>query len=207
MVRVPIASLLWPIFFLLSGLSWAGNISGASADANGPHARADHAVSGSIAAGTQITIQNWRQYSQFMPQGMRDLFEGKYFWKIPANVELDVGPTVIHPLPRGYLQATEQRQGQTEITSLPDGRLNIDGYRGGMPFPDPAEPHVGWKILADFWFRYFPHLVVNAPDNLGFSCGLDAYASINCVKGLWGLSPIIIQYRPWRSSRDSRQPG
>ena len=45
--------------------------------------------------------------------------------------------------------------------------------------------HVGWKILADFWFRYFPHLVVNGPDNLGFSCGLEAYGSVNFVKGLW----------------------
>jgi Protein of unknown function (DUF1329) len=63
--------------------------------------------------------------------------------------------------------------------------LNIEGYQGGLPFPDPAEPHIGWKILADFWFRYFPHLVVNGPDNLGFSCGLDSYRSVNCVKGLW----------------------
>jgi hypothetical protein len=63
--------------------------------------------------------------------------------------------------------------------------LNIQGYRGGIPFPNPSEPHLGWKILADFWFRYFPHLVVNAPENLGFSCGLDAYGSVNCVKGLW----------------------
>lgn len=196
MVRMGIAALLWPIFFLLSGLSCAGNNSGPAVDADSFAATADHAVSGSIAPGTQITIQNWRQYSQFMPEGMRDLFEGKYFWKMPADVELDVGPTVIHPLPKSYLRATEQGRGRTELTSLPDGRLNIEGYSGGIPFPAPAEPHVGWKILADFWFRYFPHLVVNAPDNLGFSCGLDAYGSVNCVKGLWVYRQLAFNTDP-----------
>jgi hypothetical protein len=186
MVRVWSAGLLSLMFVLLiSNLSSAGNVSATGINDASVTATADHAASGSIAPGTRITMQNWRQYSQFMPNGMRELFQGKYFWKMPADVELDVGPTVIHPLPKGYLEATEQGRGHTKISSLPDGRLNIEEYRGGIPFPDATEPHVGWKILANFWFRYFPHLIVNAPDNLGFSCALDSYASINCVKGLW----------------------
>jgi hypothetical protein len=31
-----------------------------------------------------------------------------YFWKMPPDVEIDVGPTIIHPLPKGYLNATEK---------------------------------------------------------------------------------------------------
>ena len=34
---------------------------------------------GAIPAGTKITMQNWQQYKQFMPEGMVALFEGKYF--------------------------------------------------------------------------------------------------------------------------------
>jgi hypothetical protein len=182
MGRVLALGSLCAIFlFLMTGLASAADISAMSATAAADHTTA---IVG-IAPGTTITMRNWREYSEFMPDGMRELFEGKYFWKMPADVELDVGPTVIHPLPRSYLAATEQGRGQTKISMLPDGRLNIGGYRGGLPFPDPAKPHAGWKILADFWFRYFPHLVVNSPENLGFSCVLDSYSSVNCIKGLW----------------------
>jgi hypothetical protein len=72
-----------------------------------------------------------------MPEGMRDLFEGKYFWKMPADVELDIGPTVVHPLPRSYLEATEQGSGQTKVTPLPDGRLNITRISRRNPLPEP----------------------------------------------------------------------
>jgi hypothetical protein len=61
-----------------------------------------------IPSGTSITMQNWQLYKQFMPDGMVALFEGKYFWKMPADVEMEVGPTVIHPLPSGYIEATEK---------------------------------------------------------------------------------------------------
>jgi Protein of unknown function (DUF1329) len=177
-----------PVIFLLCvarGLS-AGAESNVASDVTVVGTSASGGTAGEgLPAGTRITMQNWRQYSQFMPDGMEALFEGKYYWKMPADVELDVGPTVLHPLPRTYLSATEQHRGQTKILTMPDGRLNVDGYEGGIPFPDPAAPDVGWKILANFWFRYIPHLVVNAPDNLGFSCVLDSYGSINCDKGSW----------------------
>src|ERR1700728_1009591 len=67
----------------------------------------------SIPPGTTITMANWQQYQQFMPDGMAAMFQGKYFWKMPADVKMDVGPTVIHPLPKGYMEATEKYSGQT----------------------------------------------------------------------------------------------
>ena len=51
------------------------------------------------------------------------LFEGKYFWKMPADVQIEIGPTVIHPLPRNYLAATEKYASQVKIIELPDGGL------------------------------------------------------------------------------------
>ena len=77
----------------------------------------------SIPPGTRITMQNWENYKQFMPDGMIWLFEGKYFWKMPSDVEIDIGPTVIHPLPKTYREATERYSGQVEISGLPEGGL------------------------------------------------------------------------------------
>ena len=138
-----------------------------------------------IAPGTIITAQNWQQYRQFMPDGMIVLFEGNASWKMPDDVQMPVGPTVINPLPPGYLAATEKYSPTTKVVELPDGSLTITGYQGGIPFPNPEEPHKGWKILADFWYRYMPHIVVNTPSNPGFFCTLDGFNNVSCVEGLW----------------------
>jgi hypothetical protein len=130
-----------------------------------------------IPIGTVITTANWQQYRQFMPDGMAALFEGKYFWRMPADVELKVGPTTIHQLPRSYLAATERYAGSVKLIELPGGGLTIQGYQGGIPFPEPAEPHKGWKILANFWFHYMPHLSV---DTYGAGCAVNAMGGQNC---------------------------
>lgn len=135
---------------------------------------------GGIPAGTTITMQNWQQYRRYMPEGVQALFEGKYFWKMPADVAIEVGPTVINPLPKNYLAATERYSDQVKLTEQPDGGLTMGGYQGGIPFPNPSEPHKGWKILADVWFRYTPHLVVIK--NSG-GCASDQGGNINCSTG------------------------
>lgn len=157
--------------------------SGAVETANKPAtATAD---SETIPIGIVITSSNWRQYQQFMPDGMVTLFEGSTPWKIPSDLSMTVGPTVIHPLPFSYLAATEKYSPTTKLVELPDGGLTISGYQGGIPFPDATEPHRGWKILADFWYRYMPHIVVNTPDNEGFDCTLDGFQNVSCQYGLW----------------------
>ena len=137
-------------------------------------------AAGGIPAGTTITTQNWQQYRGYMSEGVQALFEGKYFWKMPADVAIEVGPTVINPPPKNYMAATEKYSGQVKLTELPDGGLTMEGYQGGSPFPNPSEPHKGWKILADVWFRYIPHLIVIK--NAG-GCALDRSGNINCSTG------------------------
>jgi Protein of unknown function (DUF1329) len=162
-------------------------------------ASSDHMASAESAAippGTVITMSNWQQFKEFMPEGMIALFEGSYFWKMPADVEMDVGPTVINPLPKGYLEATERYASQVKLIPLPDGGLTISGYQGGIPFRNPAEPHRGWKILANFWYRYMPHLVINTPDNLGFGCTQDSFGSVNCTKELWVARQLAFNTDP-----------
>jgi hypothetical protein len=142
---------------------------------------ADGSPTGTIPPGTTITMQNWQRYKQYMPDGMIALFDGKYFWKMPADVSMEVGPTIIHPLPPDYLAATEKYSGQLRIIELPGGGLNLSGYQGGIPFPAPAQPHKGWKILANLWFRYIPHLAV---DTYAQGCYVDGYHNINCDAGV-----------------------
>jgi hypothetical protein len=149
---------------LVLALAFLANVPGVSAGDSGSSANA--AISGNgatsgITPGTQITTQNWQKYKDFMPDGMAALFHGTYFWKMPADVSMEVGPTIIHPLPPNYLAATEKYSSQIRIIELPSGGLNLTGYQGGIPFPTPAEPHKGWKILANLWFRYIPHLAVD----------------------------------------------
>ena len=76
-------------------------------------------VPATIPIDTKITIQNWQQYRRFMPDGMIALFEGKYFWKIPADVEMSIGPTRAFAPPPGYVSATRRpAQGGYELMSL-----------------------------------------------------------------------------------------
>jgi hypothetical protein len=56
----------------------------------------------------------------------------------------------------------------------------MNGYRGGIPFPKPFDPHRGWKILTDTYFRYIPHLFAI---NHGGSCAIDANRDVNCAAG------------------------
>jgi hypothetical protein len=131
--------------------------------------------------GATITMQNWHDHQNYMPDGMAALFAGKYFWKMPADVAMQVGPTIIHPSPKNYVEATERYAGQVKLVDLPDGGLTLAGYTGGTPFPNPAEPHQGWKILANLWFRYLPHLTVNTN---GVVCTMDSGNSVSCKAGI-----------------------
>jgi hypothetical protein len=93
---------------------------------------------GTIPAGTRIKLDNWQKYRQIMPDEMIALFQRRYYWKMPPDAEMVVGPVVIHPLPKTYLDATEKYASQVTLVELPGGRLSMNGYQGGTPFPNPA---------------------------------------------------------------------
>ncbi len=138
-----------------------------------------------VAPGTVINIDNWQKYRQFMPAGMIGLFEGKYFWKMPSDARMEVGPTVDHPMPPSYRAATERYSGQVRIVKLPNGGMTIENYQGGQAFPNPQEPYKGWKILVDEWFPPAPHLYVQAygaNSALIHFCTVDRFQNRACVK-------------------------
>ncbi len=130
-----------------------------------------------IAPGTTITMANWQQYRDFMPDGMVGLFEGKYFWQMPPDIRIEIAPTVLHALPKNYLAATEKYAGQVKIVERPDGSLLMQNYMGGIPFPNPQEPHKGWKVLQNLWYRYGPSLLV---DRHAPGCAINSSGSLSC---------------------------
>src|ERR1700733_14162065 len=122
---------------------------------------------GTLPPGTKITMANWQQFKNFMPLGMQKFFEGTYGWKMPADVEIDVGPTHMGNVTKNYIEATEKYGSQDTVTVLPNGHMQINNYQGGLVFPNPQEPHKGYKILANLFFDYIPALYVNTPNNYG----------------------------------------
>jgi hypothetical protein len=99
---------------------------------------------------------------------------------MPADAEMEVGLTKINPPPQTFMEATEKYAAQVKLVELPDGGLTLQGYQGGFPFPAPSEPHKGWKILANLWYRYFPHssVIMHAG-----GCAIDHNGNINCAAG------------------------
>ncbi len=137
---------------------------------------------GTIAPETKITMRNWRQYREFMPPGMIALFEGKYFWKMPQDVEMDVGPTLILQPSKYYLEATGKYARQVQVVHLPDGGTTLDNYVAGRPFPSPNGPDAGWEVIADLWYTYAPHLLVATPEHPASLCTEDRFFHLACTK-------------------------
>jgi hypothetical protein len=112
-----------------------------------------------LPVGTVIDMKNWQNYKQYMPPGMQAMFKGTYFWKFPPDFQIVIGPTHHVLPPTSFQEYTEKYASQVKIVDLPDGRHTISGYVSGWPFPTPAEPQMGLKILIDNWFAYVPYLI------------------------------------------------
>ncbi|MBF6567683.1 MAG: DUF1329 domain-containing protein [Candidatus Binataceae bacterium] len=147
------------------------------------------AQEGAIAPGTVITLKNWQNYRQFMPEGMQALFKGDYHWAFPPDFQMVVGPTHSYPLPAAYRENTERYSKNVKIRTLPNGGLTIDGYVAGQPFPNPEAPQKGWKILVDLWYSYVPYLICGFQDfwlvdrfnNVSFEQGVQVYRRLTHI--------------------------
>jgi hypothetical protein len=128
--------------------------------------------------GTVITMANWQQYKSVMPLGMQKLFQGVYGWKMPADVQMKIGPARFDLVPKSWVEATEKYGSQTQVEVLPNGHYRLKSYYGGTPFPNPTEPNKGWKILANnFWFVR-PALYAQGEQNYGTVWSVDRFGNI-----------------------------
>jgi hypothetical protein len=85
------------VICLVLVLVFLANLPSALADDSGSAdtATGDNPATSGIVPGTRITMQNWQQFRQFMPDGMVALFQGSSWWKMAPDVAIEVGPTVI----------------------------------------------------------------------------------------------------------------
>jgi hypothetical protein len=121
-----------------------------------------------IPPGTRITAENWQQYKDFMPVGMQQLWAGKFFWRLPANAVMMVGPTTPTPLPKQYQEDSEKYASQVSLVKNSEGGYDIKGYVAGAPFPNPSGPEAGVQIMYNEYYAYIPYLITTYA-KLGFT--------------------------------------
>jgi hypothetical protein len=128
--------------------------------------------------GTTITMANWQQYKSVMPLAVTKLFQGVYSWKMPADVQMPIGPAHYGIIPPSWVAATEKYGSQTQVQVLPNGHYKLENYYAGTPFLHPTDPNKGWKILANnFWFVR-PAVYVNSDENYGTVWAVDRFGNI-----------------------------
>ncbi|MBF6569295.1 MAG: DUF1329 domain-containing protein [Candidatus Binataceae bacterium] len=168
------------IAFMVFAIGWNAGGAPAQADDSEYQYAGVPTSPGPVPPGTVINMQNWQQYKQYIPDGMQKMMAGETFWKMPADFEIEIGPTHNFPLPKEFNADTEKYSSQVKIVHSADGSRTITGYVAGMPFPNPTEPDKGWKILVNMWYVYVPHLF----------CGYDTfylqdrYGNMQAEKGI-----------------------
>jgi hypothetical protein len=121
-----------------------------------------------IPPGTTINMRNWRNYKDFMPIGLQDLWKQKFFWRLPPETEIQVGPTHSYQLPKQYRQDTEIYSDRVSLVHNSRGGYDIQNYVAGAPFPNPGGPLAGIEILYNEYYAYIPYLITTYA-NLGFT--------------------------------------
>jgi hypothetical protein len=118
----------------------------------------DSTSSETIAPGTRITLQNWTQYRRFMGTWMQLAFSGKVHFHVADTPDYTVvvGPTGNYPIPKEMREDTEKYAGQTKLIPYPaTGGFSWEGYKAGVPFPNPTEPNMAVKIMYNAWAGYY----------------------------------------------------
>jgi hypothetical protein len=138
------------------------------------------------------------QYKQFFSQGEIGLWEGSWFWKMPDDVQINVGVTEVYPLPEPFVQLSEKYGDQTQLVRLADGRWRLKNYIAGMPFPIPREPNMGLKILANMNYRIAPHLVAGFSDSgtAGRICEIGGFNSTSCLRVDYDFRQMAYNWEP-----------
>jgi Protein of unknown function (DUF1329) len=163
-----------------------------SYDANMYTSMADASSSDTIPPGTQITLQNWQKYKQFMPVSLRAGYGQQYGWKIGSDPKFTVvvGPTINEPMFKQLRENTEKYAGQAKLRKVATGGYTLDGYVAGVPFPKPSGDLQAYQIFYNVWTYYFPSFTYF--DDI--SCQIDRFRN---------LFPQGVDVQQWRMSHTS----
>jgi hypothetical protein len=111
-----------------------------------------------IKPGTQITLENWKQYKRFFPLGIQVLYSNQHIWHVGSTPDftITVGPTIHYRWPRKDLEDTEKYGTQTRLLKTNAGTYGIKNYVSGLPFPIHAEPNLAYKVSYNLRYGPFP---------------------------------------------------
>jgi len=117
-----------------------------------------------IAPGTRITLQNWTNYKRFMPIWLQMAFSGKMHFHVADTPDyvIEVAPTGNYQMPKPMIQDTEKYAGQTQL--VPDkttGGWTWQGYKAGLPFPNPTDPNRAVKIMYNTWAGFYQPFLIH----------------------------------------------
>jgi hypothetical protein len=138
----------------------------------------DSTSSETIAPGTQITLQNWTRYKRFMGTWLQLAFSGRVHFHVADTPDYTVvvSPTGSYPLPKQMREDSEKYAGQTKLVPDPTtGGFTWQGYRSGVPFPNPTEPNMAIKILYNAWAGYYQPFLLH---ELSHNWETDAFGNV-----------------------------
>ena len=157
-VVVSMAVLLWLGFSAVQARAqapddrWSIDYYKQLADANSP---------ATIPPGTKITLQNWKQYRQFMPYWLQAAYAGNFHFKVGPGPEytIDVEAAQNYPLPRQWREDGEKYGSQVRLEKDANGGWIMKGWVAGPPFPHPSGPNQGIEDVYDVWCPYRPFVI------------------------------------------------
>ena len=150
-----------------------------------------------IPIGTKITTQNYQQYKAVLPLGMIKLFEGQYFWKIPPDAVLEVGPTHLGSRLPSFQAATEKYSSQVEVKLLPNGHYQLLNFHGGVPFPNPTGALQRLEGSGEHLLCVCPcHLLQRPANNYGTVWAVDKYGNVSPYRNDVVYAWTCVQYGP-----------
>jgi hypothetical protein len=119
-------------------------------------------------AGDMIDASNVDQYADYLPFYMQRYI--KDGWGVrPKPVVIHVRDHEPNLPPKKYQEVTDKNKGKTQLNA--DG--TISGWEGGLPFPDPQEPNLAYKIIwnANYHWRsdslFYPDYYVTSSQRKG----------------------------------------
>ncbi len=124
----------------------------------------DAGSSDTIPPGTRITLENWRQYRNFMPIWLQGAFNGNSGIHVGSGPEyaMVVGATVHYPMPGRWKQDAEKYGNQAALIRQPNGGYVMKGWVAGPPFPNPHGPTMAVQILYNAWAPFRPFILHSA---------------------------------------------
>src|SRR5260370_19615247 len=91
---------------------------------------ADASNPATIPPETKITLQNWKQYRQFMPYWLQAAYAGNFHFKVGPGPEytLDVEAAQNYPVPRKWREDGEKYGSQVRLTKDANGGMVMSGW-------------------------------------------------------------------------------